>query len=156
MKVKPIENDDRKQVNIYTYSLSEDVTHGLSVWVSLLSCASSERFLSGVAHHTNKNRAELYSIYAALKALKTPCNVHIYSDSQFISSAINLAWIEHWKEKGWNIHHKPVPNQDVWKALLPLLEQHTVTIEWVKRTDVAPNMQKCKEKAGELFLFNKG
>ena len=150
-------SNEIKQVDIYTYSLSEDVSHGLSVWVSLLSCASSERFLSGVAHHTNKNRAEVYSIYAALKALKEPCNVHIYSDSQFVVSAYNLNWIEKWNTRGWMIHRvDPVPNQDVWKALLPLLEQHTVTIEWVKKSDVEPNMQKCKEKAGELFLVNKG
>lgn len=144
---------DIKSVEIYTFSLSES-PRGLSVWVSSLAFGSAERVLSGVAHNTNKDRAEVYSIYAALKALKEPCGVHIYSDSQFISNAITLGWIHHWNENGWRIHHKPVPNQDVWKAILPLLDYHTVSIEWVQKPITLPKMIRCREKAGELFLLN--
>ena len=142
-----------RSVKLYTFSIGEDIKTGINVWVSILSCNYKERILSGSANNTNKNRAELYSIYAALKALKEPCIVHIYSDSQFVTNAISLKWISRWSKNGWQIHHKPVPNQDVWKALLPLLDRHTVFIEWVRKTDVEPIMQKCREKAGLMFLI---
>lgn len=151
MKTRNSEINGLKKVNIYTFSLSES-PRGLSIWVTLLSFGEAERIAYGVAHNANKDRAEVYSIYAGLKALKEPCGVHIYSDSQFISNAITLGWIYHWNENGWKIHHKPVPNQDVWKAILPLLDYHTVSIEWVQKPITLPKMIKCREKAGELLL----
>ena len=108
-----------------------------------------------MAQHADKNRAELYSIYATLKALKEPCEVHIYSDSQFIVNAYNLKWIEKWATNGWRLHKvDPVPNQDVWKVLIPLFEYHSVSMEWVRNTDTLPKIQVCKSKAEQMFLID--
>lgn len=148
-----------KTIDIYTYSICEgkatDLTAGFCAWTALLSYNTTERMLFGISESATKNRADLFSVYSALKALKEPCEVHVFSDSQFITNAYNLSWITRWESRGWMLHKSdPVPNADIWQALLPLLNMHTVSFTWVRKTDVMPKMQTCKNKAAQLFLLN--
>ena len=146
--------DSKKTIETYTYSLCDNDKIGKSVWVALISYKNTERLLTGISHCASKNRAELYSIYSALKVLKEPCKVHVYSDSQFVTNAFNLKWIERWQDKGWKMrHHDSFPNLDVWKALLPLLDYHDVSIEWINMPESLPKALICKKKAEQLFSY---
>lgn len=82
---------------------------------------------------TTNNRMELMGVIAALEALKYPCRVELYTDSQYISRAINEGWLERWQKKAWMTSSKtPVKNIDLWQRLLQLLAKHRVEFKWVK------------------------
>lgn len=76
---------------------------------------------------------ELLGVIAALEALKRPCEVTLYSDSQYVVKAIEEGWLRNWQNKGWKKADKsPVLNQDLWKRLVPALAKHKVKFVWTK------------------------
>ncbi len=82
---------------------------------------------------TTNNRMETMAVIKALKILKEPCNVTLYTDSSYIVNAINKGWVYNWQKNGWkNSSKKPTPNVDLWQELLPLLNIHNVNFVWVK------------------------
>lgn len=89
--------------------------------------------LSGGYECTTNNRMELMAVIAALEALKRPCAVELYSDSQYVVNAFNKHWIEGWEKRGWKTAaKKPVKNPDLWKRLLAAKAMHEVHFIWVK------------------------
>lgn len=97
---------------------------------------------AGVAHekelscgyaHTTNNRMELLGAIVGLEALKRPCEVTLYTDSQYVVNAFEQHWIDGWIQKGWkNAQKQPVKNKDLWQRLLAAKKQHDVTFVWVK------------------------
>lgn len=82
---------------------------------------------------TTNNRMELMAVIRALEALTKPCDVDLYSDSQYVVKAFNDHWIDGWLKRGWkNASKQPVKNVDLWKALLAAKKPHNVTFHWVK------------------------
>lgn len=97
---------------------------------------------------TTNNRMELMAVIAALEALNRPCDVDLYSDSQYVVNAFNQHWIEGWLKKGWKRgKNEPVKNVDLWKRLLAAKEIHQVTFHWVKGHDGHPQNERCDELA---------
>lgn len=87
---------------------------------------------SGAETDTTNNRMELTAVIQGLKALTKPCDVAIFSDSQYVVKGIQT-WIEGWKRKGWiKADKKPVLNVELWQALDALLQRHHVRAHWVK------------------------
>ncbi len=87
-----------------------------------------KRFSKGFRLTTN-NRMELMAVIVALEKLKSPDNdIHIFTDSKYVSDAINQKWIYGWIKKGF----KNVKNPDLWRRLVPLLKTHKTTFHWVK------------------------
>jgi ribonuclease HI len=87
---------------------------------------------------------ELTAAIEGLSALKEPCKVKLYSDSQYLVNAINKGWLDSWKAKGWRKADKsPVLNDDLWKIISDLLERHTVEFIWVKGHDGQPYNERC-------------
>lgn len=82
---------------------------------------------------TTNNRMELLAVIVGLEALTKPCNVQLYSDSQYVVKAFNDHWIDGWIKKGWRRgKNEPVKNVDLWKRLLKAMEPHNVEFIWVK------------------------
>ncbi len=82
---------------------------------------------------TTNNRMELLAVITALKALKEPCNVTLYSDSKYVIDSITKGWVYSWQKKGWvKSDKKKALNVDLWEQLLPLLKTHNVEFVWVK------------------------
>ena len=76
---------------------------------------------------------ELLGCIVGLEALRRPCTVTVYSDSQYLVNAFNQNWVAGWLKRGWkNAQKQPVKNVDLWKRLLAAKEPHTVTFVWVK------------------------
>jgi len=93
---------------------------------------NTEKELSGAEANTTNNRMELLSVITALETLKEPCEVSLFTDSQYVANAINLGWLTTWQNKGWKRKGGEVKNPDLWVKLVPLLEMHNVTFNWVK------------------------
>ncbi|NYF14408.1 ribonuclease HI [Pseudoclavibacter sp. JAI123] len=100
---------------------------GWGVW---LKSGDHERELFGGELNTTNNRMELKAVIEGLSALKKPCNVALYLDSQYVRKGIT-EWIKGWKAKGWKTASKqPVKNAELWKELDSLVEDSGHTIEW--------------------------
>ena len=57
-------------------------------------------------------------------------------------------WVYGWKKKGWiKSDKKPALNVDLWEKLLPLLEKHDVTFNWVKGHAGHPENERCDRLA---------
>ena len=92
-----------------------------------------EKELSEGFKCVTNNQMELMAVIAGLEALKKPCNVTLYSDSQYVVKAFNEKWIDGWIKRGWkNSDKKPVKNVELWQRLLKEKEPHTVEFIWVK------------------------
>lgn len=91
---------------------------------------------------------ELRAVIAALEALKRPCDVTLYSDSEYVVNAIKRGWLGEWQRKGWRkADKKPVMNIDLWQRLLPKLEEHNIEFRWTKGHAGNPENERCDELA---------
>ncbi len=82
---------------------------------------------------TTNNRMELMGAIAALEALNRPCEVELWSDSQYLVNAFNQHWIDQWIRKRWmRTRKEPVRNVDLWQRLLRACERHTISWNWLK------------------------
>lgn len=100
--------------------------------------------LSAGYKKTTNNRMELLAAIAGLEALNRPCEVELYSDSQYLVKAFNEHWIDGWIKKGWKRgKNEPVKNIDLWKRLLKAKAPHHVEFIWVKGHDGHPQNERC-------------
>ena len=115
---------------------------------TILRCGQHEKELSGGEEKTTNNRMELTAVIEGLKALNRPCDVTIYSDSQYVVNGITKGWAAGWKRNGWRkSDKKPALNADLWDALLTELEKHKVTFNWVKGHAGHPENERCDDLA---------
>ena len=136
----------KKNVIIYTDGACSG-NPGPGGWGAVLIYGSNKKEISGGEMSTTNNRMELISVISALGALNEPCNVTLYTDSQYVANAINHGWLETWRIKGWKRKGGEVKNPDLWKDLVPLLETHKVTFEWVKGHSDNEYNNRCDEMA---------
>jgi len=120
-----------KEVTIYTDGACSG-NPGPGGWGAILVYQGKEKELSGGEKNTTNNRMELTGAIMALRALKEPCLVELYTDSQYLSNAITLGWLQSWKKRGWKRKDGEVKNPELWKELDALLSTHQVTVHWVK------------------------
>lgn len=120
-----------KQVTIYTDGACSG-NPGPGGWGAILQYKGISRELSGGEAMTTNNRMELLGVIQALSALKEPCTVDLFTDSQYIVNAINKGWLKSWKAKGWKRKDGALKNPDLWKEIDRLFGIHNVTMHWVK------------------------
>jgi len=121
-----------KEVAIYTDGACSG-NPGPGGWGAVLLYGNHRKEISGGHRHTTNNRMELTAIIEALKHLKEPCKVKVYSDSAYVVNCFKQGWIENWQRNGWlNSKKEPVENQELWKELLQLMRIHQVEYEKVK------------------------
>jgi len=101
-------------------------------WGAILRAGGRERELSGGEAPTTNNRMELMAAIEALNALKRPCHVQLYTDSNYVRDGITR-WIHGWRRNGWKTaDRKPVKNAELWQALLDAAEPHRIDWHWIK------------------------
>ena len=135
-----------KKVQIYTDGACSG-NPGPGGWAAILIYGGTEKELSGGDLATTNNRMELTSVLEALEALREPCEVTLYTDSQYVANAVNLGWLESWRRVGWKRKSGAVKNPDLWQRLVPLLERHDVTFVWVKGHAENEYNNRCDELA---------
>jgi ribonuclease HI len=81
---------------------------------------------------TTNNRMEITAAIEALQALRTACEVVLYTDSQYLRRGIT-EWLPKWKHNGWlTADRKPVKNEDLWRRLDEACQGHHVRWRWVR------------------------
>ena len=101
-------------------------------WGALLRYRGREREISGGEPHTTNNRMELMAAIMALEALKSPCEVTLHTDSQYVKKGIG-EWLPNWIRRGWKTAGgEPVKNKDLWERLAAANTRHQVQWRWVK------------------------
>lgn len=96
---------------------------------------ASEKEEAGSEPETTNNRMELRAAIQGLAALTKPCEVSLFSDSQYVVKGIKT-WLDGWKRAGWRKADKqPVMNDDLWRELDKLIQQHRVEATWVRGHD---------------------
>jgi ribonuclease HI len=101
-------------------------------WGAILQIDGKEKELFGGEPQTTNNRMELTAVIRALEALKGPCQIEVYTDSQYVQKGIS-EWLPDWKRRGWRTaDKKPVKNVDLWQELDRLAREHRIAWHWVK------------------------
>lgn len=101
-------------------------------WGALLRAKGKERELFGGAGETTNNRMELTAAIEALRALRRPSVVTLFTDSRYVMDGIQK-WLPSWKARGWRTaDNKPVKNEDLWRDLEAETLKHRVTFVWVR------------------------
>jgi len=119
------------QVEIFTDGACKG-NPGPGGWGAILRSNGKERELSGGESPTTNNRMELMAAIEALNALKKPCRVQLWTDSNYVRDGITK-WIHGWRRNGWKTaDRKPVKNAELWQSLLDAAEPHRIEWHWVK------------------------
>jgi ribonuclease HI len=101
-------------------------------WGAWISYDGHEKELFGGEILTTNNRMELTAVIRALEALKRTCHAKVFTDSVYVQKGMT-EWISGWKARSWRTaDKKPVKNDDLWRVLDVLAQQHTVQWVWVK------------------------
>ena len=117
------------EVQIYTDGACKG-NPGPGGWGAWLKSGATEKELFGGELNTTNNRMELQAVIEGLGALKRPCKVTLYLDSQYVRMGIT-EWIRGWKAKGWRTSTKqPVKNVELWQQLDKLVAEGGHQIEW--------------------------
>ena len=118
-------------------------------WGVLLSSDGGEKELFGGEALTTNNRMELTAVIKAIGALKRPCQVTLYLDSEYVRKGIT-EWIVGWKARGWRTAAKqPVKNADLWLRLDALLAagEHRIDWRWVRGHSGDPGNERADQLA---------
>jgi len=118
-------------VTIYTDGACKG-NPGPGGWGVVLRSGAKEKHLHGGEALTTNNRMEMTAIIHALKALKHPCIVDLYTDSKYVMQGVT-EWLAGWKACGWKTaSNAAVKNVDLWQELDSLLGSHEIRWHWVK------------------------
>ncbi len=143
--------DVLKKVEIYTDGACTG-NPGKGGYGAVLIYNGNEKRISKGFRKTTNNRMELMAAIDALKLLKEDCIVDLYSDSKYLTDAINQSWLSSWQKNGWKkSDKKPVLNRDLWEELLLLINKHKVTFIWVKGHNGNPFNEVCDTMAVEAY-----
>jgi ribonuclease HI len=120
-----------KRVTIHTDGACSG-NPGPGGWGAILEWNGHQRELKGGEPNTTNNRMELTAAIMALEALKRPCRVDLYTDSEYLRGGITQ-WIDTWKRNGWRTaERKPVKNIDLWQRLDVAMAPHQVRWHWLR------------------------
>ena len=136
-----------KNVQIYTDGACSG-NPGKGGWAAVLVYGKKEKELVGGSESTTNNRMELSAVIEALKALKEPCEVKLTTDSKYVCDSVTKGWVYSWQKNNWK---KADKKPALWEELLPLLEKHTDTFNWVKGHNGHPYNERCDELAVNFY-----
>lgn len=106
--------------------------------VLLMSEGVPSKEISKGFFQTTNNRMELLAVITAFESLKSPCNVHLYSDSKYVVDSLLKGWAKKWQSNNWKKSDKSkAENIDLWERMLNVIEEKEklgfkITLHWVK------------------------
>jgi ribonuclease HI len=121
---------DRRQVTIYTDGACTG-NPGPGGWGAILIYGDHEKEISGGTEDTTNNRMELQAALEALRALTEPCQVTLFTDSEYLRKGIT-EWLPGWKRRNWRRKGGKLANVDLWKKLDEEIGRHVIDWRWVK------------------------
>ncbi len=129
---------------------------GPGAWAALLVYSGIEKEIAGYESETTNNRMEMMAAIEALKAIKKPVPIKLYTDSNYLKDGITK-WIHGWKKNNWKTSQKKeVKNQDLWEELDALIQTHNVEWHWVKGHNGHIENERVDELVQRTLKENKG
>ncbi len=139
-----------KKVTIYTDGGCEG-NPGPGGWAAVLMWNGRTKEISGGDPATTNNRMELSAAIGGLSILKEPCEIELFTDSEYLRKGIS-EWINGWKAHGWKTRAKtPVKNCDLWRTLDAATRGHQINWRWVKGHAGNEHNERCDVLAGEAI-----
>jgi len=124
------DNEKLPRVIIYTDGAC-DPNPGPGGWAAALRYNRKEKVLTGFEQKTTNNRMELTAAIQALLALKTPCEIEFYTDSEYLKRGVT-EWLPNWRKRGWKRKGAALANVDLWQTLDKALSGHAINWNWVR------------------------
>ena len=135
------------EVTIYTDGACSG-NPGPGGWGAVLIYKDVKKEISGRTKNTTNNIMEITAVLEALKLLKHPCTVNLYSDSAYVVNCFTQGWIYNWIKKGWKTAgNEPVKNKELWQELYDLTKVHKVNFNKVKGHSDNELNNRCDELA---------
>jgi len=139
-----------KRVTIYTDGACHG-NPGPGGWGAILVAGETRREISGYEAQTTNNRMEMTAALEALGRLREPCEVELFTDSQYLRTGMR-EWLAKWKRNNWRTaDKKPVKNEDLWRQLDAAAQIHDIHWHWVRGHDGHPENERCDELANEAI-----
>lgn len=131
-----------KQVEIYTDG-GCNPNPGLGTYCAIIIYNNVKKIIAKRENNTTNNRMELKAAIEGILALKEPCHIKLYSDSQYLVNAMSKGWAINWKRNNWKRKGDKIAlNSDLFEILLNLCSIHDITFIWVKGH--SNNIYNCK------------
>ena len=141
-----------EKITIYTDGACSG-NPGPGGWGAILMYKDNKKEISGGKKDTTNNVMELTAVIEALKLLKYPCKVSLYSDSAYVVNAFLQKWIFGWQKNNWKTaDKKDVKNKELWQELVKLTRTHDVTFIKVKGHADNEYNNRCDELARKAIL----
>ena len=136
-----------EEIKIYTDGACSG-NPGPGGWGAILMYKDNKKEISGSNPNTTNNIMEMTAVIEALKLLKYPCVVKLYSDSAYVVNALEKGWIYNWRKNNWKTaDKKPVKNQELWEKLYSLSQTHKINFIKVKGHSDNEYNNRCDELA---------
>ncbi len=136
-----------EEITIYTDGACSG-NPGPGGWGAILMYKDNIKEISGGKKDTTNNVMELTAVIEALKLLKFPCKVNLYSDSAYVVNAFLQNWVINWQKNNWKTSDKKdVKNKELWKELIELCNIHNVKFIKVKGHADNTYNNRCDELA---------
>ena len=136
-----------EKVIIYTDGACSGIP-GPGGWGAILMYKENKKEISGGKKDTTNNVMELTAVIEALKLLKFPCKVKLYSDSAYVVNAFLQNWVINWQRNNWKTaDKKEVKNKELWQELVELTNIHDITFIKVKGHSDNEYNNRCDELA---------
>ena len=140
-----------EEVTIYTDGACSG-NPGPGGWGAILMYKDNKKEISGGKRDTTNNVMELTAVIEALKLLKFPCKVCVYSDSAYVVNAFLQHWVINWQKNNWKTaDKKDVKNKELWQELIALTKEHNVTFIKVKGHADNEFNNRCDELARQAI-----
>ena len=141
-----------EEVTIYTDGACSG-NPGPGGWGAILMYKENKKEISGGKKDTTNNVMELTAVIEALKLLKFPCKVKLYSDSAYVVNAFLQNWVINWQRNNWKTaDKKEVKNKELWQELVELTNIHDITFIKVKGHSDNEYNNRCDELARKAIL----
>lgn len=115
---------------------------GAGGWAYILQYGDAIKKASGAEAMTTNNQMELTAAIMGLSALKQPCRVELFTDSEYVAKAIN-SWLAKWVVTDF----KGKKNADLWRRYLAAAAPHEIKASWVKGHAGHPQNEECDAMA---------
>ena len=113
-------------------------------WAAIISINGEIKEISGSEKNTTNNRMELLAVIVALENIKIiNSNVEVFTDSKYVSDAVEKKWVFEWEK----LNFKKKKNPDLWKRFLIIYRKHNITFTWIKGHNNHPQRERCDELA---------
>lgn len=146
----------KPEIHLFTDGSCPKNPGGPGAWAFIIRlCADGTEFRdSGGERETTNNRQEMMGPIKALEflAARPGCKIKLVSDSQYVTKGIT-EYMPKWKRNNWRRFdqmekkYEEIKNPDLWKRLDKLLQQHEISVEWVRGHEGHPENEECDEMA---------